>query len=135
VTLPGPYFLPMFSPDGKELAFLTWLGQPDFIYANCHIAIVELAKVLDKAAAIPSDVRDLTAKFDEDPSPVGWGPDGIYFTAYQKTNVDLFRTNPQTGDIRQITSPESLVIEPCRSREILEAWRSSPKTLPSPTAI
>jgi dipeptidyl aminopeptidase/acylaminoacyl peptidase len=62
-------------------------------------------------AAIPSDVRDLTAKFDEDPSPVGWGPDGIYFTAYQKTNVDLFRTNPQTGDIRQITSPESLVIE------------------------
>jgi hypothetical protein len=111
VALPGPYFSPMFSPDGKELAFVTWLGQSDFFYANSHIALVELAKVLDKTAATPSDVCDLTAKFDEVPSPVGWGPEGIYFTGYQKTRVDLFRINPQTGDIRQITLPEPSVIE------------------------
>jgi dipeptidyl aminopeptidase/acylaminoacyl peptidase len=111
VTLPGPYFSPMFSPDGKQLAFLTWLGQPDFFYANCHIAVVEIAKVLDKSAATLLDVRDLTPKFDEVPSPVEWGPDAIYFTAYQKTMVDLFRINPRTGDIRQIASAEPLVIE------------------------
>src|SRR5207247_2518461 len=29
----------------------------------------------------------------------------------QKTNVDLFRINPQTGDIRRITSPKASVIE------------------------
>jgi dipeptidyl aminopeptidase/acylaminoacyl peptidase len=73
VALPGPDFSPMFSPDGNELAFLTWLGQPDFFYANSHIAVVELAKVLNKAANAPSDVRDLTAKFDENPNPPGLG--------------------------------------------------------------
>jgi len=111
VTLPGPEFSPMFSTDGKELAFLTWLGQPDFFYANSHIAVVAVAKVLDKAATTPSDVWDLTAKFDENPSPVEWGPDGIYFTAQQKTNTHLFRINPQTGDIRQITSPDDFLLE------------------------
>ena len=111
VALPGPEFSPMFSTDGKELAFLTWLAQPDFFYANSHIAVVELAKVVNKAATTPSEVRDLTSKFDENPSPVEWGPEGIYFTAQQKTNAHLFRINPQTGGIRQITSPDTLLIE------------------------
>jgi dipeptidyl aminopeptidase/acylaminoacyl peptidase len=111
VALPGPEFAPMFSTDGKELAFLTWLAQPDFFYANSHIAVVELAKVLDKAAINPSDVRDLTAKFDESPSPVEWGRDGIYFTAQQKTNAHLFRVSPETGVIRQVSSPDPLLIE------------------------
>jgi hypothetical protein len=58
--------------------------------------VVEIAKVLDRPVATRSDVRDLTAKFDENPSPVDWGSDAIYFTAYQKTQVGLFRVNPQT---------------------------------------
>jgi len=111
VALPGPDFSPMFSPDGRELAFLTWLGQPDYFYANCHIAVVDLAKVLNKAATASSEVRDLTANFDENPSPLDWGPDAIYFTAYQKTNVDLFGVNPQTRKSHQITSTKPLVIK------------------------
>jgi dipeptidyl aminopeptidase/acylaminoacyl peptidase len=111
VALPSLDTLPIFSPDGKYLAFLTWLGQPDFFYANCHIATVEIAKVLEKAATTPTDVRDLSAKFDENPLPLEWGADGIYFTAEQKTNTHLFRLNPQTGEIQRVSLPDTLLIE------------------------
>jgi dipeptidyl aminopeptidase/acylaminoacyl peptidase len=45
VALPGPDSNPMFSPDGTKLAFETALGQPDFFYANSHLAVVDLVKV------------------------------------------------------------------------------------------
>src|SRR5262249_7843456 len=79
VGLESPDGNPVFSPDGKQLAFSTALGQPYFYYANSHIAVVDLARVLASPAKSPSDVRDLTAAFDEDPGLVDWGPDGIYF--------------------------------------------------------
>jgi dipeptidyl aminopeptidase/acylaminoacyl peptidase len=111
VGLAGPDFSPMFSPDGKELAFLSWLGQPDYYYANLHIAVVEVARVIDKAATGPSDVRDMTAHFDEVPNLLGWGPTGIYFSAYLRTNVQVFNIEPHGGEIRQITQPNNLLIE------------------------
>ncbi|MGB7849015.1 MAG: S9 family peptidase [Candidatus Acidiferrum sp.] len=111
VALPGPDSSPMFSPDGKQLAFQTALAQPYFYYANGHIAVVDLAAVLDKPATTPVDVRDLTAKFDEDPYPFDWGPDGIYFAAQQKTTAHLFRINPLTTAIQRITAPDSLLVE------------------------
>ncbi len=40
----------MFSLDGKQLAFITSLGQPNFFYANRHIALVDLATVLKRPA-------------------------------------------------------------------------------------
>ena len=94
VALPGPDGSPMFSPDGKQLAFGTSLGQQYFYYTNGHVAVVDLAAVLAKAATTAADVRDLTAKFDEDVQPVDWGPDGIYFAAEQKTNAHIYRVNP-----------------------------------------
>ena len=111
VALSGPDANPMFSPDGKELAFQTALAQPYFYYANGHIAVVQLAKVLDKPAATPGDVLDLTASFDEDPYPIDWGPDGIYFGAAQRTNAHLFYADPHSGAIHRITSPDTLLLE------------------------
>jgi len=111
VALPGPDGSPVFSPDGRQLAFQTALAQPYYYYANSHIAIVNLAAVADKPATIPTDVKDLTAQFDEDPNLIDWGPDGLYFAAEQKTNTHLFRVNTPSLEIQRITSPDTLQIE------------------------
>jgi dipeptidyl aminopeptidase/acylaminoacyl peptidase len=110
IALPGPDRSPIFSPDSKQLAFSTALAQPYYYYANGHIAVVDLAAVLAKPAATPADIRDLTAKFDEDPELLDWGPDGIYFDALQKTNGHVFRVNPATSEIRRITSPDTFLL-------------------------
>jgi dipeptidyl aminopeptidase/acylaminoacyl peptidase len=111
VALPGPDSNPVFSPDGKQLAFATALAQPYYYYANEHIAAVDLSAVLSKPATTSADVRDLTAAFDEDPNLLDWGPDGIYFGAEQKTSAHLFQLNPKSRDVRRITSPDSLLVE------------------------
>jgi Tol biopolymer transport system component len=106
VALEGPDGGPVFSPDGKRLAFSTALAVPYFYYTNSHIAVVDVDKVLAKTATTPADVRDLTGKFDEDPRMVDWGPDGIYFEALQKTSAHLFRLDPSTTQVTRITSPD-----------------------------
>jgi dipeptidyl aminopeptidase/acylaminoacyl peptidase len=110
VALPGPDSFPHFSPDGKRLAFTTALAQPYYYYANGHVATVDIDSTVENAATSPKDVRDLTAKFDEDPHLLDWGPDGIYFDAAQKTGAHAFRLNPQTGAVERLTSPDSLLI-------------------------
>ena len=111
VALPGPDSNPVFSPDGKELTFQTSLAQPYYYYTNGHIAVVQLAAVLNKPATTSADVKDLTSKFDEDPYLLDWGPDGIYFGGLQKTNVHLFRLNSASGDIQRVTSPDTLLLD------------------------
>jgi Tol biopolymer transport system component len=111
VALPGPDSNPIFSPDGKELAFGTSLAEPYYYYANGHIAVVQLSVVLNKPATTPADVEDLTAKFDEDPYILDWGPDGIYFAGLQKTNVHLFRVDPRSTEVSRVSSPDTLVLE------------------------
>ena len=105
VTLDGPDTGPVFSPDGKQIVFGTALAEPYYYYANGHLAVVDVDRALAQPAKVPADIRDLTAKFDEDPNLVDWGPDGIYFQAFQKTSSRLFRLNPLTREITQITDP------------------------------
>src|SRR2546430_6938499 len=50
----------------------------------------------------------LTEAFDEDPGLIGWGPDGIYFAAEQKTYAHLFRLNPATKAIDKLSAPDHL---------------------------
>ncbi len=107
VALEGPDSDPIFSPDGKQIAFSTALAQPYFYYANGHIAVVNVESALAKPASTPADVQDLTSQFDEDPRMVDWGPDGIYFEALQKTASHLFRLDPQTKKIARITGPDA----------------------------
>ena len=111
VALPGPDSSPMFSPDGKQLAFYTSLAQPFYYYANGHIAVVDIAAVVPKTATTTADVRDLTPKFDEDVLAIDWGPDGIHFAAQQKTANHLYRLNPSTLEVQRITSPDNLLLE------------------------
>src|SRR5208282_915086 len=99
------------SPDGKQIAFSTSLAQPYFYYANSHIAVVDVERVLAQPAKVPADVQDLTAKFDEDPHLLDWGPDGIYFAAQQKTYAHLFRLNPRSREFVRITAPDTLILD------------------------
>ncbi|HTZ48548.1 MAG TPA: S9 family peptidase [Verrucomicrobiae bacterium] len=111
VGLEGPDGSPVFSPDGKQLAFQTALAQQYFYYANGHIAVVDVAAVLGKTATTPADVRDLTGKFDEDPYLIDWGAGGIFFGSQQKTNAHLFRVNPQNGEIERVSGPDTFLME------------------------
>jgi dipeptidyl aminopeptidase/acylaminoacyl peptidase len=111
IALEGPDSAPVFSPDGKQIAFATAMAQPYYYYANGHIAVVDVERVLAQAATKPSDVQDLTAQFDEDPRIAEWGPDGIYFEGLQKTSAHLFRVNPKTKEITRISAPDTYYLD------------------------
>ena len=94
----GPNTRPRWSPDGTQIAFVTANGDPFYFYANTHIAVIPAAG---------GESRIVTAKFDEDPSLIDWGPDGIYFAAFLKCNAHVFRVDPESLAIERISSPDS----------------------------
>ena len=94
----GPNSNPKWSPDGKEIAYVTANGQEFYFFANRYIS------------AIPVDggtPRVLTTDFDEDPNLIDWASDGIYFSALQKTAAHVFRMDPATKAIKRISGPDS----------------------------
>jgi dipeptidyl aminopeptidase/acylaminoacyl peptidase len=110
VALPGPDSSPIFSLDGKQLAFVTSLAQPKFFYANTHIALVDLGTVLKRPATTAADVRDLTQSFDEDPGALAWVPGGLYFAATQKMTAKLLRLDPLNRQIQPVSTDDKLII-------------------------
>jgi dipeptidyl aminopeptidase/acylaminoacyl peptidase len=111
VAMSGPDRSPIFSPDGKQLAFVTSLGQPKFFYANSHIALVDVAAVLAKPALTPGDVRDLTKSFDEDPQTLDWVSNGLYFGATQRMTARLFRLESATAAVQPVSKDDALIID------------------------
>jgi dipeptidyl aminopeptidase/acylaminoacyl peptidase len=100
VDTPGPDQAPHWSPDGKQIAYETSGGSKFFFYTNGHIAVV------------PSDggaPQVLTAAFDEDPSLLRWAPEGIYFSALQKTASSLFLLDPATKAVKPIALTGSTI--------------------------
>jgi len=100
VDTPGPDGDPQWSPDGTEIAYVTANGSKFFFYSNQRVAVV------------PSDggpPRVLTSGFDEDPGLLRWAPEGIYFSALQRTNSGLYLLDPKTGTAKQIEIPGSPV--------------------------
>lgn len=97
VSSKGPDTSPVWSPDGKQIAFDTVNEQEYFYFTNSLIAVV------DADGGTP---RILSAAFDEDPALLDWGPDGIYFWGMQKTAAHLFRLNPATKAIEVLTKPD-----------------------------
>ena len=98
VDTAGPNTNPKWSPDGKQIAYQTANGDPFFFYANRYIA------------TIPADGGSpavLTKDFDEDANLTDWGPDGIYFSALQKTAAHFYRLDPKTHTVRRLTGPDA----------------------------
>ncbi|MGB2638422.1 MAG: S9 family peptidase [Candidatus Acidiferrum sp.] len=100
VNTPGPDTDPQWSPDGKQIAYVTADGSKYFFYTNRKIAVVDADGVAP---------RVLTDAFDEDTGLIAWGTDGIYFAAQQKTYAHLFRLDPATKRVEQLSSPERFV--------------------------
>ncbi|HJQ25480.1 MAG TPA: S9 family peptidase [Blastocatellia bacterium] len=94
----GPDTNPVWSPDGRQIAFETANGRDFPYFENGFIAVV---------ASDGGMPQVLTASFDEEPMLLAWSPDGIYFTAQQKTSSHLFRLNPATKAIEQMSRPAS----------------------------
>jgi dipeptidyl aminopeptidase/acylaminoacyl peptidase len=100
VDTKGPDGNPVWSPDGRQVAFETSNAREFFFYTNHYIAIV------------PSEGGSsavLTESFDEEPGLLAWSPEGIYFSSQQKTYAHLFRLNPATKAVERVSNPTRLV--------------------------
>ena len=87
VTQAGADTNPMWSPDGRTIAFESAMSKP-YSFQNGEIAIVPAAG---------GRVEAVTAGFDEDPSLVRWTTAGLFFSASQKTWSYLFSIDPATA--------------------------------------
>ncbi|MDP9172159.1 MAG: S9 family peptidase [Acidobacteriota bacterium] len=92
----GPYRNPMYSPDGKSIAFETAGGAAGFYYSNWFIATV---------GSGGGPVRAITQTFDEVADLYRWTTAGIFFGALQRTNAHLFVADPETRAVRRVTNP------------------------------
>lgn len=90
---------PMWSPDGVRLLFVTSAGANPF-YGNREIAVVPRTG---------GEARILTAGFDENPSPVAWTDDGIFFVASQRTARHLFRLDPESGGVETVLDTPEMI--------------------------
>lgn len=88
VTQDGPDSNPVWSPDGKTIAFQSAMSNPWYFYSNTRIAIV------------PADggaVKSISDTFDEQPQIIDWAPNGILFSALEKTSSRVYRLDTSSG--------------------------------------
>jgi dipeptidyl aminopeptidase/acylaminoacyl peptidase len=93
----GPDNNPVWSPDGRQIAYETANGREFFFYQNSFIAVV---------ASEGGTPQILSEGFDEQPRLLAWSPDGIYFGALQKTSGHLFRLNPAARSFEKVSPAE-----------------------------
>jgi len=98
VDRPGSDTGPVWSPDGKTLAYTTTDGDPYPFMSNTYVAVV------------PADGGTplvVSREFDEQPGLLGWGPQGILFSGTARTSTHLFRLDPSGGAAVPVTAPKS----------------------------
>src|SRR6185369_8686560 len=100
VDQPGPDGNPRFSPDGKQIVFVSTMGEKVYFASNSRLAIVGVD------GGTPKSITD---SFDENPGLPEWNRNGIYFTGLQKTASHLFRVDPSSGKITRVSQPDNLM--------------------------
>jgi dipeptidyl aminopeptidase/acylaminoacyl peptidase len=100
----GPDRNPVWSPDGKQIAYEANPQNDEGSYVAGHHN-TRLAVVSPEGGK----PRLLTEDFDESPSLLAWGPDGIYFSALQKVAHYLYRLDPERKTVARLGGPNALV--------------------------
>jgi dipeptidyl aminopeptidase/acylaminoacyl peptidase len=100
VSWPGADSRPRWSPDGRQLAFVTSGGVVSY-YQNDAIGVV---------SSDGGPVKQITESFDEDASLEDWRPDGIYFTASQRTERHAFRVGADGAGLERVSQAEGWVV-------------------------
>ena len=98
IVQPGPDSSPQWSPDGKQILFSTYMGNPKYNANDSRLALVP---------AEGGPIRSLTDAFDENPGFVAWTREAIFFTALQKTASHLFRLDPSSLEIKRMISSDN----------------------------
>jgi len=100
VVQPGPDSNPHWSPDGRQIAFVSLMGRTPFFTRNQRIAVVPLEG---------DTPRSVSANFDEHAALIGWTADGLYFGGLQRTHGHVFRLDPASGRIERVSAPDALM--------------------------
>ena len=96
---PGRQRGPMWSPDGGRILFVTSAEASPY-YGNSELAVIPAAG---------GESRVVTAGFDENPSPVAWNDDGVFFVASQRTARQLFVLDPESRSVTlALDTPEMI---------------------------
>ncbi|MGE5316254.1 MAG: S9 family peptidase [Acidobacteriota bacterium] len=97
----GPETQPMFSPDGRQIAFITQT-VPDIEFAKTELSIMK---------ADGSDVRSLTKAASYSVTRFEWAPDGRSIVALlnERTSSICCRISPSTSSIEKLTDPKYVV--------------------------
>ncbi|MEO8500504.1 MAG: S9 family peptidase [Vicinamibacteria bacterium] len=89
VARPGLDATPIWSPDGKEIAFTTTgSNAAGYYYSVYTIGIVS------SAGGAP---RSLATKVVDSPIFTAWAPEGLFLWSFEKTWAYLYRVDPATG--------------------------------------
>ncbi|NWF83789.1 MAG: S9 family peptidase [Bryobacteraceae bacterium] len=98
VGQPGPDTQPRWSPDGRRIVFGSAMGNPRYYHANRRLAVV---------SAEGGAVRSITDSLDESPQLLDWTQAGIFFLAAQKTEMHLFRADPDAAEVTRVSRTPS----------------------------
>jgi len=110
---------PMWSPDGARILYSTTAGANPF-YGNTELAVIP---------AGGGESRILTAAFDENPSPVAWTEEGVFFVASQRTARKLFLLDPASGKVVvQADTPEMIMTADLSSDGSMMALQGEDRT-------
>ena len=93
--MPGYDKYPVFSPDGKKIAWQS-MSTPGYEADKQRLIVMDLAT---------KEKKDLTEKFDQDVANMLWDKDNttIYFISGYHARFQIYKINTETSEISQIT--------------------------------